>query len=88
MEAMAIGMPCVSTDCNNGPAELIENEKNGLLVPIQAPQALADAICRMIENRKFALACGKEAAKILKTNSIDEISKRYFEFIGNIVNGN
>ena len=88
MEAMAIGLPCVSTDCNNGPAELIENEKNGLLVPVQNPEALAEAICKMIEDRKFALACGKEASKIKETNSIEEISKRYFEFIGRVVNGN
>ncbi|MBE5755399.1 MAG: glycosyltransferase family 4 protein [Clostridiales bacterium] len=85
MEAMAIGMPCVSTDCNNGPAELIENEKNGLLVPIQNPEVLAGALCKMIENRKFAEGCGKEATKILKTNSIEEISKRYFEFINSII---
>ena len=44
--------------------ELIENEKSGLLVPIQDAQAVADAICKMVEDRKFAASCGKEAKKL------------------------
>jgi len=80
MEAMAVGMPCVSTDCECGPAELIDNEKNGLLVPIQDPQAIADALCKMVEDRDFAIKCGKNAALLKETNSVDIISKRYFEY--------
>ena len=87
MEAMAVGMPCVSTDCECGPAELMENEKSGLLVPIQDVQAVADAMCKMVEDRKFALACGKEARRLKETNSVEIISKRYFEYFESIANG-
>ena len=63
MEAMAIGLPCVSTDCPNGPAELITNEENGLLVPVQQPQLMADAIIRMIEDESLNIKCGENARK-------------------------
>ena len=85
MEAMAIGMPCVSTDCENGPAELIEDGKNGLLVPIKSPEKLAEAINKMIENREFALKCGAEAKKLKETNSVDEIAKKYYNFFEDVV---
>jgi colanic acid/amylovoran biosynthesis glycosyltransferase len=43
VEAMAIGLPVISTDCGGVP-ELITNDKEGWLVPIRNPQALAGAI--------------------------------------------
>lgn len=81
MEAMAVGLPCVSTDCPNGPAELIQNGKNGLLVPVGDADALANAILKMIEDTDFAEQCGKNASKIKKTHSIENNAKKYLEFI-------
>jgi glycosyltransferase involved in cell wall biosynthesis len=81
LEAMAAGLPCVSTNCPNGPAELITNEVNGLLVPVGDADALADAILRMIENVEFAEKCGKNAKRILDTNNTDVIAKKYKDFI-------
>ena len=86
MEAMAIGMPCISTDCNNGPAELINNNENGILVPIQDVDALCNAMCKMADDRQFAEKCGQNAKMLKETNSVDTISKKYFEFIQNIIN--
>ena len=65
IEAMAIGLPCVSTDCSPGGARmLIRDGVNGLLVPRNDEKALAEGICKMIEDRDFAIACGKEAVKV------------------------
>ena len=49
MEAMALGVPCVSTFIAGIP-ELIENGKNGLLVPASDHAALAAAIQRLIDD--------------------------------------
>ena len=48
IEAMAMGIPSISTDCEpGGAAMLIENNKNGLLVPVRDKNALAEAMQKM-----------------------------------------
>jgi len=49
LEAMACGVPVVSTDCPSGPREMIESGVDGLLVPTQDAAALGSAINQMIE---------------------------------------
>lgn len=44
MEAMAIGMPCISSDCETGPRELIQNHKNGLLIACHNSNQLLQAM--------------------------------------------
>ena len=43
-EAMAIGLPCISTDCKTGPRDLIENGDNGYLVEVGDADAMAEKI--------------------------------------------
>lgn len=87
MEAMAIGLPCVSTDCDGGGAKfLIENEKNGLLVPKGDVDALAVAMNQMLNNREFAEKCGKEARKICDRLAPEKIYGEWESFIKEIVN--
>ncbi len=81
MEALAVGLPCVSTDCPYGPAELIEDGVNGLLVPVGDSDALAEAMLKMIEDSEFAEACGRRAKEILDTHSVDAIAEQYCKFI-------
>lgn len=65
LEAMALGMPIVATDCPcGGPRTVMTDGVNGLLVPIKNPEALAAGICRLIEDRALAERLGQEARKI------------------------
>lgn len=85
MEAMAVGLPCVSTDCPNGPAELITHEKNGLLVPVGDADKLSEAILRMIEDRDFAERCGERAREIRNTHSMEKLAQKYIDFIEEVL---
>lgn len=87
MEAMALGIPCISTDCDGGGARfLIENEKNGLIVPKGDVDALANAMHRMLSDKMFAELCGKEAHKICERLAPDKVYGQWEEFITEIAN--
>ncbi len=60
MEAMAAGVPCVSTNISGIP-ELMEHEKEGLVVPEKDPQALADAIERLLRDADLRARIRKAA---------------------------
>ncbi|SMC17621.1 Glycosyltransferase involved in cell wall bisynthesis [Desulfacinum hydrothermale DSM 13146] len=49
-EAMALGVPVVSTDCPSGPREILEDGRYGPLVPVGDPERLADAIRRTLRS--------------------------------------
>ena len=87
MEAMALGLPCIATDCDGGGARfLIDNEKNGILVPKGDVDALAKAMRRMLSDKEFANMCGKEAHKICDRLSPDSIYGQWENFVKEFVN--
>ena len=53
-EAMALGMPVVATDCPSGPGEIVRDGVDGLLVPPEDPDRLADALCAVLDNPDLA----------------------------------
>lgn len=67
MEAMACGLPCISTDCPTGPRDLIGNNERGLLVPVGEISKMSDAICEMISNANKASVLGAAAHSYLKS---------------------
>lgn len=65
IEAMSIGIPCVSTDCSPGGAKLlIKNGKNGFLVNRGDYSAIADKTIWIKEHREESRAIGDNAMKI------------------------
>jgi glycosyltransferase involved in cell wall biosynthesis len=54
IEAMAVGVPVVSTDCPTGPSEIIEHGRTGLLVPVNDTRAMADAILCIMQDQQLA----------------------------------
>jgi glycosyltransferase involved in cell wall biosynthesis len=61
LEAMTAGLPPVAFDCPTGPAEVIRDGCNGLLIPPQNPAALADGITALIEDPDRRRALGSAA---------------------------
>lgn len=82
IEAMVMGMPVVSTDCPcGGPAEIIQDGVNGLLVPIKDVDALAGGINRLIEDRDFAEKLGSEARKLESRCRVDLIYQQWHDYL-------
>jgi glycosyltransferase involved in cell wall biosynthesis len=50
VEALATGAPVVATDCMYGPAEILCNGKFGTLVPVGDHKAMAQALCKALDN--------------------------------------
>lgn len=78
IEAMAVGLPCVSTDCTpGGPAFLFDNEERGILVPVHDIKAMANAIIKLIEDKALSKVISTNAVKIKDEFTEIKISKMW-----------
>ncbi len=57
LEAMALGTPVVSVDCPNGPREILQDGRSGILTPVGDSEAMAVAIATMVSNEETRRAC-------------------------------
>lgn len=86
IEAMAMGIPCVSTDCSPGGARsLIDNGVNGFLVPCNDITELSDKINYYIENPDIAEQIGQEASKICDTLNPQFIAQQWLDVFERIM---
>lgn len=81
IEALAMGVPTICTDCPVGGARLmIKHGVNGLLVPVGDVDALADAMLKIACNPGYAAELGQEALKVKQEYSIKSIADKW-EFV-------
>lgn len=82
MEAMALGLPCISTDCSpGGAAELIDNYENGILVKIGDYKDLAAKIDEVLTDEKLKNKLSINGQNILHTHSLAEIYNKWDAYI-------
>ena len=81
IEAMACGLPCVCTDCDFGPAELIRDGENGLLVPVDDVTAVAAAMGRIADEPALAERLSQGALEIRHTHGRETICGQYRDYI-------
>ncbi len=86
IEAMVMGMACISTDCPcGGPRDLIAaDESNGILVPVDNVDAMAMALKRLITNDTLRQSMGDNARKIIATLHPDTVNKQWKNYIENV----
>jgi len=86
LEAMALGVPVVSTDCPcGGPSEVIKNNENGILVPTGDIKAMAEAIEAIIRNKEFSDRLSEKAQRVRQEFSLPIIAERWLVYIGGII---
>lgn len=84
IEAMACGTPIISTRCPYGPEEIITDEINGLLVPVEDESALAEAILKLLDSKlltKQLVEAGKIRARDFSIERMVESYLGVFEEI-------
>jgi len=82
IEAMALGLPCISTDCPcGGPRSLIENGKNGMLVPAGDADAMARAMRELLREPVRAAEIGRNALKIRDTLAASRIAEQWIKYL-------
>ena len=82
MEAMASGLPCVSTDCGGGGARfLVQNGDNGILIPQKDEVALASAMEKILSDESLSAKLGENARKLQETLAPEKIYGEWERFI-------
>ena len=86
LEAMATGLAVISTDCPcGGPRSVIEDGKNGFLIPPGDEKALTVALRRILDNPDLEERLGREAAKLGEQLGPERVCGRWQEEIENRV---
>lgn len=81
LEAMASGVPSISTDCPcGGPASLIMNEVNGVLIKVGDEAALVKTMSEFLDDPERARKMGEEARKNVSEYSEEMIYPRWEEY--------
>ena len=66
IEAMIHGLPCIAFDCPHGPADIITNSEDGILIKNGDTIAFANALIELIENHNKRIEMGKLAKENVK----------------------
>lgn len=61
VESLALGTPVISLDIVSGPSEVIQHEKNGLLVTKRETKAYSNAMVELVKNEKLYRTCQSNA---------------------------
>lgn len=86
IEAMAIGLPVVSTDHPIGGARMVINDGvNGKLVPVGDRDALVRGVCEILADERRSAALSRNAVRISQRLDIEKITDEWMGFIRRIV---
>jgi len=75
LEAMAFSKPIIASEVGGIP-EIITTGRTGLLIEKQSPKKLAQAICMVLRDKKFAELMGRNARELIKNFSLDIQAKQ------------
>lgn len=84
LEAMCVGLPCISTKVS-GAVDLIKDEENGFLVDIGNEDQLASKMCLLADNNQLRESIGNQASKLFEKLNINTISLEWEDYIEKII---
>ena len=80
MEAMCLGLPCISTRVS-GAVEMINDGYNGVLVDIEDHDGIVKAMCDMADNPAQQLLLGENAMRIYDTYHVSSVARQWLDYI-------
>ncbi|MGP3966012.1 glycosyltransferase, partial [Nonomuraea sp. 3N208] len=87
IEAMTHGLPVVAFDCPTGPRDVLSDGVDGVLVPPRDVDALADALKRVVADRKLRVRMGKEASKTSRAYAPDLVMPLWEDLFSELLQG-
>ena len=87
LEALAVGVPSISTDCPcGGPRCIIENGVNGFLTPVGDTDATAKAMDRLLSDENLRKSFSAKAREMSGAYRTENVFSRWREFVEKIIN--
>ena len=77
IEAMGIGCPVITTDCDSGPSDTIQNGKYGLLVEPGNSEQLSKSIIYALQNKQEMISKLKKSKLFLNRFYTQEVADQY-----------
>lgn len=87
IEAMCMGMPCISTDCSPGGARELMGNGKGIVVPCGNKDKLAEAINLYLEEKDIAMQYGAAAYELRNEIGCDKVAQEWLELIEKVIRG-
>ena len=82
LEAMALGIPSISTDCPcGGPRMLMEGKENGILVPVGQTEPMAEAMKVLLTDDELWKKYSKNSYQLSQELHPDKVNKKWEEYL-------
>jgi GalNAc-alpha-(1->4)-GalNAc-alpha-(1->3)-diNAcBac-PP-undecaprenol alpha-1,4-N-acetyl-D-galactosaminyltransferase len=80
-EAVAFPLPCIAYDCPAGPSDIIQNDVNGIIIPLYDKQLYKNRLEELMTNKPMRDKIRKSAFLNREKYSVESIGRQYLNFI-------